>query len=191
MAVSDFFRGKALNGIDKKGRVSVPSDFRATIQTRHRRAIVEDGFDPAAEDATKALANAGRVVIVRKDPARPCLIAFETSFSRVEHANIIARHADQPAAEREAAIARDMRVFGKTEDLAWDVNGRIVLGPRLCAKIGIDPETDNGVDNKVCFYGLGPTFEIWHPERLAEALEADGEEDDAEDIRALIEEKRA
>lgn len=191
MAVSDFFRGNALNGIDRKGRVSVPADFRATIQTRHRRAIHEDGFDPAADDATKALANAGRVVIVRRDAKRPCLIAYETSYARLLHANIVARHADKQGEEREAAIQRDLRIFGRSEDLGWDVNGRIMLSDRLCAHVGIDPEAGNGVDDKVCFFGVGETFEIWNAAKLAAWLDEDGDSFGAEDIRALIAEKQA
>ena len=145
---------------------------------------------PRLREIWRVLSPAGRVVIVRRDAKRPCLIAYETSYARLLHANIVARHADKTGEEREAAIQRDLRIFGRSEDLGWDVNGRIMLSDRLCGHIGVDPDAANDIDNKVCFFGVGETFEIWHAGKLAAWLEEDGDPFGAEDIRALIEEKR-
>ncbi len=188
MAISDLFRGRALNAIDKKGRVSVPSDFRATIQTRHRRVIKQDEFDPAEGDADARHAAAGKVVIVARDRQRPCLIAFENQFTREYAAKIERRHEDLRGEERDAAIQRDMKMLGSTFDLAWDVNGRIVLSARLCERIGVNPNAENGRDNLVFFHGVGETFEIWNPETFAAAMEGD-DPDLAEDVRDMIADK--
>lgn len=177
-----------MNAIDKKGRVSVPSDFRATIQTRHRRVINQDSFDPAEGDAETRHAAAGKVVIVTRDKQRPCLIAFENQFTREYAAKVERRHADLRGEERDAAIQRDMDMLGNTFDLAWDVNGRIVLSNRLCQRIGVDPNAENGRDNLVLFRGVGETFEIWNPETFAASVEA-ADPDLADDVRDMIADK--
>ncbi|MET0270880.1 MAG: hypothetical protein ABW173_10670 [Sphingomonas sp.] len=187
MAISDHFRGKALNAIDKKGRVSVPSDFRGVIQTRHRRVIAQDGFDPAEGDEGRH-ASAGKVVIVTRDRKRPCLIAFENQFVREYADKLSLRHAALAGQEREDAIQRDMEMLGSTFDLAWDVNGRIVLGARLCQRIGVDPAADNGRDNLVFFHGVGETFEIWNADRFI--AEVEGRNPDlADDVRDMVEDR--
>lgn len=169
--------------------MSVPSDFRATIQTRHRRVVAEDGFDPAEGDGDTRHANAGKVVIVRRDKQRPCLVAFENQYTREFSAKIERRYADLRGEDRDLAIEREMKMLGSTFDLAWDVNGRIVLSTRLCERIRVDPNAEGEGGNLVFFYGVGETFEIWHAGTFADAAEADGDEDLAEDVRDMIADK--
>ncbi len=185
MAISDLFRGRALNAIDKKGRVSVPSDFRALIQTRHRRVIAEDGFEPAAGDAETRHANAGKVVIVVRDRDRPCLSAFENQYVRELSKRVEVRHEDLRGLEREQAVKKDLAMLGRADDLSWDVNGRIVLSPRLCEKIGIDPNAEDAKGNLVLFFAMGETFEIWNPLTFIAAM-AEEDPDSADDVRDML-----
>jgi MraZ protein len=185
LAISDLFRGRALNAIDKKGRVSVPSDFRATIQTRHRRIISEDGFDPAEGDADTRHANAGKVVIVTRDRDRPCLSAFEGQYLREFGQRVAERHQDLRGVDREKAIKKDLMALGRADDLSWDVNGRIVLSPRFCEKIGVDPLAEDGKGNLVLFFAMGETFEIWNPQTFIAAM-ADEDPDSADDVREML-----
>lgn len=188
MAVLDLFGGKALNPVDKKGRVSVPAGFRATIGNRHKRAIHEEGYDPAAGidgDEKARHADAGRVVTIVKDPTRPCLEAYEPVYARRHlREKIEARHAEKPAAEREQAIKMDSAIYGAADPYALDVNGRIMLPPRVCNKIGIDPQSDKPADTLALFYAFGDTFEIWSPYKFIEAYP-----ELAEGVRDLLEDR--
>ena len=175
-----------MNAIDKKGRVSVPSDFRATILTRHRRTIAQDnGFDPAAGDAETRHANAGKVVSIVRDSGRPCLSAFENQYVREYRDIVERRHEELKGLDREKAIKKDLGMLGRVDDFAWDVNGRIVLSARLCEKIGVDPQAEDGKGNLVLFFAMGETFEIWHPEAFIAAM-ADEDPDAAEDVRDML-----
>jgi MraZ protein len=154
VAISDLFRGRALNAVDAKGRVSLPAEYRSTIQTRHRRAVLEDGFDPSADDADERR-RTGKVAIIVKDPDQPCLVGYENSYAREKRREIDLRHADKAGIERERAIRKDLGYFGASEDMLWDANGRVVLSPRQRAKVGID--------GFVYFFARGETFEMWNP----------------------------
>jgi MraZ protein len=125
--------------LDTKGRVSVPASFR--------QVLARDGFDgiycyPALE--------------------RPALDAGGNALLR----DIEQRITSLPAYSNEreqAAIA----LYGTSETLKIDGEGRVVLSERLKAHAGIT-ET-------AAFVGLGHKFQIWEPERfraqLAEATE--------------------
>jgi MraZ protein len=179
LAVHDQFRGKALNAVDAKGRVSVPADYRGAIQTRHRRLVMQDGFDPNADDADERR-RTGKVVILIKDPTQPCLMAFDNAYARDYRRIIDERHADKAGLSREAAIRKDLTFFGSAEDMPWDVNGRIVLPPRIRAKAGI---TDF-----VYFFGLSDTFGLWNPATFVECHQEEFP-DLADECREFCEEK--
>ncbi len=150
MAISELFRGSALNAIDAKGRVSLPAEYRATIQSRYRRTVHETGYDPAASDP-----RAGKVASLVKDPDRPCLIGYDDVFANDYMTTIAERHADKSGVAREQAILDDQGYFGASEDVPWDTTGRIVLTPRMRARAGID--------GYVYFFARGPRFELWNP----------------------------
>lgn len=50
-------------------------------------------------------------------------------------------------------------IFSEAHQLAWDSGGRIQLPPELLANAGID--------EAAAFVGMGKTFRIWEPQRLA------------------------
>jgi len=179
VAISDQFRGKALNAVDAKGRVSVPADYRGAIQMRHRRLILQDGFDPYADEPDERR-RTGKIVILVKDPVQPCLMAFDNAYSRAYRDTIDSRHADKTGVEREAAVRKDLTFFGSSEDMPWDVNGRIVLPPRIRAKAGIS--------DFVYFFGLSDTFGLWNPATFVEVHKEEFP-DLADECREFCEEK--
>lgn len=54
-------------------------------------------------------------------------------------------------------------ILGDTRELSWDSEGRVVLPEDLIAHAHLS-ET-------AAFYGMGPKFQIWEPERLRAATE--------------------
>ena len=179
MAISELFRGRALNAIDAKGRVSLPADYRATILSRYRRSVHESGYDPALSDPDER-PRAGKSASLVKDPERPCLIGYDDVFASAYLARIGERHADKTGVERERAMLRDQGYFGASEELAWDVNGRIVLAPRMRQRAGID--------GHVYFFARGETFELWNPAAFYHAHKED-QPDLAEDCRLDCDER--
>lgn len=166
LAVVDIFRGKALNPIDAKDRVSVPAEFRSTIQARARRLVNQDGGFNAMQDDADDRRREGKVVLIVRDTKRKCLVCFDNAYSRELLDLIEARHADQAPLDRESAIRRDSAVFADPEEKAWDAGGRIVLPAKWRGKAGIE--------GHAVFLALGKTFEIWDP-RLALVEYADNE----------------
>ena len=175
MASLETFRGSALNAIDAKGRVSLPAEIRSTIQSRHRRAVHESGYDPSLTDP-----RAGKSATLVKDSRRGCLIGYDEVYANHYLAEIERRHADKTGEERERAIQQDQGYFGGSEDLPWDVNGRIVMSPRMRARAGID--------GFAYFFSRGLTFELWNPARFYEAHK-DSDRDLAEECRLDCEER--
>jgi MraZ protein len=178
VAISELFRGKALNAIDAKGRVSLPADFRAKVQSRYRRSVHETGYDPALSDPDDR--RAGKSASLVKDPERPCLVGYDDVYANAYLAQITERHADKTGIERERAIRHDQGYFGASEEVAWDVNGRIVLTPRMRARAGID--------GHVWFFARGEVFELWNPIAFYNAHK-ESEPDWAEDCRLDCEER--
>ena len=125
--------------LDAKGRVSVPAPFRAVL--------ARDGFDgvycyPALD--RPALDAGGNALLAEIE-------ALIASFS--------------PYAEQREQFS--LSLYGTSETLKFDGEGRIVLTEPLKAHAGI---TDAAT-----FVGLGHKFRIWEPGRfraeLAEATE--------------------
>lgn len=175
MAISELFRGRALNAIDAKGRVSLPADYRATILSRYRRVAHETGYDPALSDP-----RAGKTISLAKHPERACLIGYDDVYANAHLATIAERHADKTGVERERAITDDQGFFGASEDLAWDMNGRIVLSPRMRKR--------GGIDGYVYFFARGHNVELWNPATFYHAHK-DERPDWAEECRLDCEER--
>lgn len=127
----DRFVSTFTNRIDAKGRVSVPSMFRAVL--------ARDGFDgvyayPAL--GTPAIdAGGGRLV---------------------EEINGLLDRLPAYSDERDQLAAA---LYGDSEILKLDAEGRIVLSDRLRAWTGIE--------DRVAFVGLGHKFQLWEPDRFA------------------------
>jgi MraZ protein len=123
--------------VDAKGRVSVPASFRAVL--------ARDGFD-------------GLYCYPALD--RPALDAGGNALLR----EIEALMADfLPYSNRREQFA--LALYGTSETLKLDAEGRIVLTESLKAHAGIG--------DTATFVGLGHKFQIWEPGRFrAELAEA-------------------
>jgi len=131
----DLFLSHFVNRFDSKGRISAPAPFRA--------ALARDGFDglfvqPALD--APALDCGGKALI--KDIE--ALIDSLPPYSR----------------EREDLATA---LFGASEILRLDGEGRFVLGERHRAALGLADEA--------AFVGCGQKFQIWEPNRFAAHLE--------------------
>ncbi len=130
--------------LDAKGRISIPAGFRAVL--------AQDGFEglychPALD--------------------RPALDAGGNALlSEIE--TLIERYPPYSEEREQFAAA----LYGRSETLKPDSEGRIILSENL--------KTHVGVTDAASFVGLGHKFQIWEPERLkAHLAEAN------EKIRAL------
>jgi MraZ protein len=116
--------------LDAKGRVSIPATFRAVLG--------RDGFDglycyPALD---RAAIDAGGQALMN------------------EIAKLIEGHAPYSETREQCLVA----LYGTSETLKIDGEGRVVLSEQLKAHAGI-------VDT-VAFVGLGHKFQIWEPQRF-------------------------
>lgn len=130
--------------LDAKGRVSIPAPFRAVL--------ARDGFEglycyPALD--LPALDAGGFALLAEID-------------------SLIARYPPFSDERDEFSTA----LFGTSETLKLDGEGRVILSDTLKAHAGIA--------EAVSFVGLGHKFQIWEPDRLrAQLAEATGK------VRAL------
>lgn len=116
--------------LDAKGRVSIPASFRAVL--------ARDGF-------------AGLYCHPALD--RPAVDAGgNTLLSEIE--TLIERYPPYSEEREQFAAA----LYGRSETLKPDSEGRIILSENLKAHAGV---TDTA-----SFVGLGHKFQIWEPERL-------------------------
>lgn len=130
----DQFVSTFTNKIDAKGRVSVPASFRAVLN--------KEGFDgiycyPSLDD--DALDAGGKRLMER-------------------NASLIDGVSDSP--ERDLL---SMALYGASENITIDQDGRIILSERLRRHAQIGSE--------VTFVGLGEKFQIWEPERFKAQFE--------------------
>jgi MraZ protein len=129
------FNGSALNAVDGKGRLSVPSFIRGVVERR--------------SDA--------KAVIIGQHSADPCLTAYDRGYGRHLQAEIERKRLLEEAQGGDAAahFARARRTFGVTEDVPYDTSGRIILPPMMRRK--------GQIEDLALFVGVGGTFEIWNP----------------------------
>lgn len=100
------FLGNALNGIDAKGRVSIPATFRETLVAR-------------ADARTVILAPAERA---------DCLVGYDPSYPAKARAELEARFASDYSSARDDHFRA---TFGAAEKVAIDDNGRIILSTTM------------------------------------------------------------
>lgn len=153
----DLFQGSALNAVDAKGRLSVPAFVRSTIERR----------------------SGDRIVVIGAHEFAPCLTAYgrgyaQRLFAEMERRRLIE---EEKGGTLQSHYSRARRLFGMTEEAAYDPSGRIVLSQRMRRR--------GGIEDLALFIGIGPVVEIWNP-RIA--LEQDDQ--DLKDIAAdYLEEK--
>ena len=126
----DQFVSHYTNRMDAKGRVSVPAPFRAVL--------AKDGFDgiycyPSLD--ADALDCGGNRLVAKITSLLEGLDPYSDEHDLLSTA-----------------------LYGASEVLRLDPEGRIVLTDKLRAHAGIDGE--------VVFVGLGDKFQMWRPERF-------------------------
>jgi MraZ protein len=125
------FFGFGLNAVDAKSRLSIPADFRAVLATR----------------------NSPRDVLVGPGHAgRPCLMAYDESYSSVLRERVAARHPDGMADE---AYSDNTALASFMQKLGIDDAGRVVL-PSILKGLG-------GITSHVWFAAGFDYFELWDP----------------------------
>jgi MraZ protein len=122
------FLSTFVNKVDKKGRVSVPAPFRT--------ALIGQSF-------------AGVI-------AWPSLVAAALEGSGIDRFEQLADGTDDvnPFSEEHADFAK--AVFGRSHQLAFDGDGRIVLPEVLIAHANLSEQA--------AFVGQGKVFQIWEPQ---------------------------
>ena len=149
------FNDVHLNGVDPKGRVSLPAAFRSTIEIRCGGGKVAEGLE--------------RVLRMSKHPRLPCI---EVSDARqvADHEEQIDAHAARVAADTgrmhgDVLEEEEAKAYPLMKDVNFDAAGRMVLPERLRIKAEIGSDA--------FFVGRGRRFRIWNPDKLRE--HSDGE----------------
>lgn len=132
----DRFVSTFTNKVDAKGRVSVPASFRA--------ALAKDGFEgvfcyPSLD--AEALDGGGNRL--------------------VNQIHELLDNLDPYSDERDHLSTA---LFGVSEVLKLDSDGRVILSDRL--------KEHAGITDQVTFVGLGDKFQIWEPKRFEAHLAA-------------------
>ena len=162
MALEHLFQGSALNAVDVKCRVSIPSFLRGVVERRG--------------DA--------RTIVLAKHEAFPCLSAYDPAYAALKHAKLerlLEKREDaDPSAELEYQ-QRNLMAFAATEETPYDSSGRIVFPPMMRRK--------GQIGDLALFLGTGETFQIWNPQLL---LDDERIPEDLKDIaRYRLEERGA
>jgi len=149
----DEFVSSFTNKIDAKGRVSVPASFRAVLAKEQSDEIFcHPALDSAALDA-----------------GGPRLVKHIRGLLED-----LAPYSDE---KDQLATA----LFGESEYLKIDNDGRIVLPQRL--------RDVAGFDGQVTFVGLGDKFQMWEPTQFEDARNAARSK--VRDLRKLLGKGRA
>ncbi len=138
------YEGNALQGVDAKGRVAIPAQFRTVIE---RNA---EGAD-------------ARTIVVTRHPDLPCLRAYDTSWSHEHFQRIDER--ELAAADATVFARQKERSFGAVDRALFDPSGRFFIHPFMKKKAGIA--------EWAFFAGAGRTFNIWAPQVLLGCADAD------------------
>ncbi|WP_371395465.1 division/cell wall cluster transcriptional repressor MraZ [Fretibacter rubidus] len=134
------------NNRDAKGRVSVPSDFRAVIAAQNAALI-------AAQPESVRLAGIEPFdgIIVRPSFDGQCLEGGGEVLFNAYRASINAIDYFDPKRD-----AMENALFGESRRLSFDSGGRVSIPQDLADNFGF-----NG---RITFVGLGDRFEIWAPD---------------------------
>ena len=123
------FLSSFVNRLDKKGRVSVPASFRAVLGAKASGIVV---FRSLQHDALDA-----------------CSIA---------HLELLSQSLERQDLSPETYELIETTIFGGSQQLLFDGEGRITLPNNLAASVGITDE--------VAFVGRRKTFQLWDPKKL-------------------------
>lgn len=149
MEIVDFFLGSALNAVDAKGRVSLPSDYRGIID---RRARVAAAAGNALDEKTISLG---------EHESHPCLQAFDATYTSILFKQLQRRVEGMEGVDAMTALDdAQADAFGAMSPVSFDAGGRMVLSPLL--------RSIAGINDLAFFVGAGQTFQIWSPQRYLE-----------------------
>lgn len=109
-----FFRGSALNAVDGKGRLSVPSFIRQKIERRSDE----------------------KVLVLTLHPEFQCLVGYDSNHSAAMYERAEAKLGENPDPFAELDV--QAALFAGTADIPYDPSGRIMLPPRLKRRADID-----------------------------------------------------
>ena len=138
MALDHLFQGSALNAVDGKGRVSIPSFLRSVIERRG--------------DA--------RTIVLAKHQNFPCLSAYDPAYAALKHSKLerlLEKEETGPDAQLEYE-QRNLMAFAATEEVPYDSSGRIVFPPMM--------RRNGQIGELALFLGTGETFQVWNPQLL-------------------------
>jgi len=133
------FRGSALNAMDAKGRLSVPSFIRQKIERRSDE----------------------KVLVLGLHDSLPCIVGYDTNYSGELWAESERKRLAEEERDPFAHLAREIGSFGSAMDVPYDPSGRIIMPGRLKKRAEID--------ELAMFVGMGGTFIIWNPHKALES----------------------
>lgn len=142
------FNDVHMNGVDPKGRVSLPAAFRQTIDIRCRSDKVANGLE--------------KILRMTRHATLPCIEVSDglRIAETEEQMNVHAARVSEQTGELHGDVLErlEAEAFPLMKDVSFDAAGRMILPERLRlkAKIGSD----------AFFVGRGRRFRIWSPEVL-------------------------
>ena len=138
----ELYEGSALQGVDAKGRVAIPADFRATFEKN--------------SDA--------RIIVVGVHPDLPCLRAYDLTWSKVNFQRLD-EDIRSPDADVRALAQERHAAFSDVDKAPFDPSGRFILDEFFRSEAGIE------AGGWAFFTGDARTFNIWNPETLIATTE--------------------
>lgn len=150
------FLSSYLNGVDKKGRVSVPASFRTEMATQSRQTIVVYAAPNSSSGGEGQQQEDGRYLYAW---------AYDDFVKLAE--KIQQLPALSPVRQR---LART--ILAAARPLNFDEGGRIMLPENLIKLAGIGEEA--------MFAGEGEYFTIWNPKRFDRQMAADAASSEAD-----------
>ena len=151
------FRGEFDQKVDKKGRMSIPSDFRA---------VLTDG-DPRCPENPLA-----RLVVLHGPHIKDCLHVY--TIEAMEEIEEGIKRLPPGSVERKKA---SRKILGKSWETEVDKDGRIVLPQRLREQIGLG--------GLATMTAMGDYFELWDATTYERFEEEDDDDDDVDPLTYL------
>ncbi len=151
------FRGEFDQKVDKKGRMSIPSDFRA---------VLTDGDPRCPENPLP------RLVVLHGPHIKDCLHVY--TIEAMEEIEEGIKRLPRGSAERKKA---SRKILGKSWETEVDKDGRIVLPQRLREQIGLD--------GLATMTAMGDYFELWDATTYERFEDEDDDDDDVDPLTYL------
>lgn len=130
-----FFAGSVLYGVDKKGRINIPAQFRMQL------------------DASKALSGNGQLFYVTVGLEKCLNVYPESTFEAM-----VSKMEEETGASLDPNenMPRFVKIMGSTQACRADQQGRIIVPKQQLEEVQIE--------NQVRIVGLGKRIQFWNPE---------------------------